>query len=265
MWQAVLFDLDDTLIIADNARLMRTYFRDVAECFPTALSPEHVRRQIVDSTLHLMGADDGEQLVIDRFADHFFTALDLPADMSIFADYYAGEYARLGRFARPARGAREVVQEAADLGLRVVLATNSVFPKSAIQQRLAWGGLEDIAWDLMTSLENMHYSKPQPGYFAEIAQHLGLKASACLMVGNDPANDLSAQLVGMKTFLVTGERPAMTEEEIEAERVTARAIEEPLLQLEPSSAPSQTELVPDLTGTLEDLRQLLRRACGLRT
>lgn len=258
MWQAVLFDLDDTLIVADNGRLMRTYFRDVAECFPSTLSQESIQRQIVHSTLHLMGADDGERLVIDRFADHFFPALDLPADMSIFADYYAGEYARLGRFARPARGAREVVQEAMDLGMRVVLATNSVFPAVAIRQRLVWGGLEDIPWDLVTSLENMHYSKPQPGYFAEIAQHLGLEASACLMVGNDPDNDLPAQLVGMKAFLVTGERPAATAKEIEAERVTADAIDEPLLRLEPSSAASQSELVPDYTGTLDDLRRLLR-------
>ncbi|MGI6081969.1 MAG: HAD family hydrolase [Limnochordia bacterium] len=263
MWHAVLFDLDDTLIIADNVRLMNAYFEDVTKRFPPQLSSETVRRQIVDSTLHIMAADDGRQLAIDRFAEHFFSSLGLPADMSVFEEYYREEYARLGRFARPARGAREALREALDLGLRVVLATNPVFPLEAIGHRLAWGGLEDIAWDLVTGLENMHYSKPQPGYYLEIARHLNLETDKCLMVGNDPANDLSAKLVGMQAFLVTGERPAVSEEEEEVERITtADAADAELLQLDASLVPAHHDLNPDYTGTLEDLRHLLRSQVG---
>lgn len=264
MWHAVLFDLDDTLIIADNLKLMDAYFEDVAKRFLPQLSAETVRRQIVNSTLHLMGADDGQRLAVDRFADHFFSSLGLPADMSVFEEYYDDEYARLGRFARPALGAREAVQEALNLGLRVVLATNPVFPLKAIKQRLAWGGLEDIPWDSIASLENMHYSKPQPGYYLEIAQNLNLQPDKCLMVGNDPVNDLPAKLIGMSTFLVAGERPAVSEAEREAaERITTTdAADAELLQADASVLPAHGDLHPDYTGTLEDLRRLLRGKVG---
>ncbi len=257
MLKAVLFDLDDTLVVADNARVMAEYFDSVAACFSPTVAPELIKKQILASTLHIVNADDGWQLVVDRFADHFFSALGLRPDMSIFENYYVHEYGQLGRHARPARGAREAVQAAADLGLARILATNPVFPLSAIEHRLAWAGLEDVSWDMVTRIENMHYCKPQPSYYTEIAARIGVSPSACLMVGNDPANDLPAQQVGMRTFLVTGERPVVTKQEEEAAKRTAGATPDPLVQMDDFVSTEKVELVPEFEGTLADLPTLM--------
>ena len=73
---------------------------------------------------------------------------------------------------------------------------------TALEQRLAWAGLGDFDFELITSYEIMHFCKPHPEYYQEILSLIGLSAEECLMVGNDIGEDLPAGTIGMKTFLV---------------------------------------------------------------
>ncbi len=63
--------------------------------------------------------------------------------------------------------AREVVQKLFDLGLRVVIATNPIFPKDIMYERLRWAEVEDLPFDLVTSYEDSHYAKPNPPFTTE--------------------------------------------------------------------------------------------------
>ena len=85
---------------------------------------------------------------------------------------------------------------------RIVIATNAVFPLTALEQRLAWAGLRDFDFELITSYEVMHFCKPHPEYYKEILSLIGLPPEECLMVGNDIGEDLPAGTIGIKTFLV---------------------------------------------------------------
>ncbi|MDD7165626.1 MAG: HAD family hydrolase [Clostridia bacterium] len=80
---------------------------------------------------------------------------------------------------------------------------NPVFPMEAQKKRMLWAGVNPDDFALMTSYENSHYCKPNPLYFKEIAERLGVMPSDCLMVGNDTTEDAAAILMGMDFFLLT--------------------------------------------------------------
>ena len=89
------------------------------------------------------------------------------------------------------------------MGLKVALATNPIFPKVATESRIRWAGLEPEDFELYTSYENIGYCKPNPDYYREIVKRLGVEPEQCLMVGNDVSEDMVAETVGMKVFLLT--------------------------------------------------------------
>ena len=56
---------------------------------------------------------------------------------------------------------------------------------------------------LYTTYENSGFCKPNPKYYSEILEKLNLDPEDCLMVGNDVIEDMVAQKLGMKVFLLT--------------------------------------------------------------
>ena len=99
--------------------------------------------------------------------------------------------------------ARVVTDTLKARGVRMVLATNPVFPATATYQRAGWAGLDTGDFELITTYENSHYCKPNPEYYKEILAKLGLSAEECLMVGNDVDEDMITAKLGMKVFLLT--------------------------------------------------------------
>ena len=71
-----------------------------------------------------------------------------------------------------------------------------------MEQRLDWGGLSADDFDLITSIENMHFCKPHAEYYLEITRMIGCPPEQCLMAGNDVVEDLNAAAAGLDTFLV---------------------------------------------------------------
>ena len=89
------------------------------------------------------------------------------------------------------------------LGYRVALATNPIFPSIATCARIRWAGLTPEDFAFVTTYENSAYCKPNPDYYRDAAQRLGLSPEECLMVGNDAQEDMIAETTGMKVFLLT--------------------------------------------------------------
>ena len=98
--------------------------------------------------------------------------------------------------------AAQIVHRLKERGLRVVLATNPLFPAIATQNRMQWAGLAPEDFILYTTYENSSYAKPNPAYYQEILNKLGLRAEECLMVGNDATEDMAAEQTGMRVFLL---------------------------------------------------------------
>ena len=84
-----------------------------------------------------------------------------------------------------------------------VLATNPIFPSVATESRAKWAGLDLSDFAHYTVYENSSSSKPNLLYYQSLLDRFGLKGEEVLMVGNDVGEDMIAETLGMKTFLIT--------------------------------------------------------------
>ena len=120
-----------------------------------------------------------------------------------FIKFYETEFDRFQALVSATPGVREVFVKLKEMGVKLVIASNPIWPQIVQMKRLSWAGLGDWNFELVTHIENMSYCKPQIEYYWEICQKINEKPEGCLMVGNDPVNDLVVAKIGMKTFLVT--------------------------------------------------------------
>lgn len=204
MFNAILFDLDDTLLRNEMTRFVDAYWDTLLpkllEIFPDRNIKTAISRATQDMLLAKRSRKTLRQIFIETFEAE--TQLEFPKVESIFLDYYQREYRDVQKVTERVSGALEALNAAYALTPNVVLATVPIFPLVAIEERMRWAGIADFPFALVTSFEIMHVSKPNPQYYEEIADLLSLPTTECLMVGNDHQDDMVAQHVGMKTFLV---------------------------------------------------------------
>ncbi|AGL00351.1 YbaK/EbsC family protein [Desulfoscipio gibsoniae] len=205
MLQAALFDLDGTLLQVHTQDFMKEYIKEIARAAAPVVDPGRFSKALWDSTGAMLANRDAALTNAEVFWNDFRSRMaDCHEALEPrLNDFYANEFKKLARAVDTSPLARQVVQAALDRGLRIVLATNPLFPRSAIFDRMAWAGVADLPWELVTSYEDMHHCKPYPEYFLEIAVRLDLSPGDCLMVGNDVPKDMAAAAVGMQTYLVT--------------------------------------------------------------
>ncbi len=209
MLKAVLFDLDDTLLINNMASFVPAYFQLLSAAFADSVPAERLFLELTRG-IEAMDANDGSgSSNEDAFKAVFYPALGLRREelQPVFERFYIEEFPKLRSITRPMPGARGVVEQAFSGDRQVVIATNPVFPRVAVEQRLDWAGLSvlDFAFDLVTHIENMHATKAGSAYYREILSVLGREPQECLMVGDDWQRDMvPAAQMGIPVFWVTG-------------------------------------------------------------
>ncbi len=204
--RAILFDLDGTLLDIDLESFLHRYFTEL-ESAASALSPQgdgaSILRAIKDATTAMMGKHDGLTNQETFYADLLErTGIDLEVHWDTFGRFYEKVFPTLGSDCRPAKGARQAVETALSHGLKVAIATNPIFPRVAVDERLSWAGLTDLGLEVVTSYETMYACKPHPEYFRQTAGMVGVAPADCLMVGDDRFLDMPAADTGMRTFYV---------------------------------------------------------------
>jgi HAD superfamily hydrolase (TIGR01549 family) len=121
-----------------------------------------------------------------------------------FVKFYETEFDEFRALVSVIPGVREVFAKLKKTGVKLVIASNPIWPQIVQMKRLSWAGLADFNFELVTGIENMSHCKPNIEYYLEVCKKINEKPEGCLMVGNDPVNDLIVAKIGMKTFLVTG-------------------------------------------------------------
>ncbi len=207
MSKAILFDLDGTLLPLEFNDFMPRYFGGLHTAF-VSMFPDGSLPKLVLASTDAMVNNDGSRTNAAAFWIDFGKRIGASRQElePLFESFYRDSFGSLGEGVGAWPDAATAVAAARRQGATVVLATNPVFPREAIEHRLRWAGLEPAAFDLITDYENMRYAKPNPGYYGQIAADIGVPGSSCLMVGNDVRLDLEpAREVGMKTFMVRSE------------------------------------------------------------
>jgi FMN phosphatase YigB (HAD superfamily) len=203
--QYIFFDLDGTLLPMDQNRFIKAYFSHLA----AKLAPKGIDEKALVETIwggtKAMVANDGSRTNEEVFWDHFVAAFgpEIRKDQATFDDFYRNEF----QLAQSACGfdprAAQTVAELKARGFTLVLATNPIFPAIATESRIRWAGLNKDDFILCTTYENSRHCKPNPHYYRDILNFLGAEPAQCLMVGNDATEDMVAEKLGMKVFLLT--------------------------------------------------------------
>lgn len=202
---AVLFDLDGTLLPMDQDVFTKRYFGLFArKLAPYGYQPEKLIESVWAGT-KAMVKNNGTATNEDVFWDTFDASYGCSPrkDVAVHNDFYRNEFNQAKDVCGYDPMAPEIVRMLKSKGIRVVLATNPLFPATATENRIRWVGLRPEDFELYTTYENSHYCKPNPDYYMEILGRLALKPEECLMVGNDVAEDMIAKELGMDVFLLT--------------------------------------------------------------
>ncbi len=205
--KALLLDLDDTLLGNSMAEFGPVYFRALTAYVAHEVPPERLLSALLAGT-RAMDANDGHGPTNEEaFAAVFYPALGRSREElePLFWRFYREEFPRLRHLTQRREEARPLVEWALANGLQVVIATHPLFPRVAIEERLAWAGVpvREFAYALVTSYEVMHATKASPAYYDEIAALLGRQPAECLMAGDDWQMDIApAAQAGMRVYWV---------------------------------------------------------------
>lgn len=133
-FDAILFDLDGTLLPMDNDTFTRGYFHLLAQ---TAAPYGYEESALISAMWKGVGAmvkNDGSRTNFDAFWD-VFSQLQGPQvydHMPVFDGFYGTEFRKAIAFTRPTPLAKQAVRLARQKAKRVILATNPLFPPQGV-------------------------------------------------------------------------------------------------------------------------------------
>ena len=203
--KAVLFDLDGTLLPMDQDLFVKYYFGSLAKKLaPLGYEPDQLVSAIWQGT-RAMVKNDGSRLNEEAFWKEFCRIFGEKArqDLPVFEDFYRNEFQQVAKVCGFLPESRALIDHLKARGLRLVLATNPLFPAIATHSRVRWAGLQPEDFDHITTYENSSLCKPNPAYYREVLDTLCLRPEECAMIGNDAQEDGAAAALGVPVFLLT--------------------------------------------------------------
>ncbi|HOP73435.1 MAG TPA: HAD family hydrolase [Bacillota bacterium] len=205
MIDTVLFDLDGTLLPLDLDSFSNIYFKEMGYAFQDLIDPETLVKYIWAATRSMIQNTEpktNEQTFMEHFGQLVGEDL-LPVYQERFNQFYDEGFINAQKTVSQSPYILDSINILKAKGYTLVIATNPLFPKKAIDHRIRWAGLSPEDFSYITSYERNHYCKPQLLFYQEILTHINKEPSQCLMVGNDVQEDLIAGKLGIKTFLIT--------------------------------------------------------------
>lgn len=205
MITTVLFDLDGTLLPMDNEEFTNYYFKLLCKkMVARGYDPDFLIAAVWQGTAAMV-KNDGSVTNEEAFWKKFGEIMGEKAleDQPVFEEFYRNEFNEAKEVCGVNQNLIELVHRLKESGKKVVLATNPLFPAIATQNRIKWAGFEPEDFELITTYDNIGYCKPNPEYYREILRRINVSPEECLMVGNDVKEDMIAETIGMKVYLLT--------------------------------------------------------------
>lgn len=206
MVNTLLFDLDGTLLPVETDEFIGNYLKLLSLKLAKWVKPEEFVQKIMSSTYVTMNDLNPLKTNKDVFWEDFFHKLPFAKKEELFPvidEFYVKDFPTLSGIVAKNPVPARILNTAMKKGYDLVIATSPIFPERAIFERLRWIDALDFPYKLVTTYENMHFSKPHVEYYQEILEMIQKKPNECMMIGNDVEEDLAAGLLGIKTYLVT--------------------------------------------------------------
>lgn len=201
----LLLDLDDTLLNTNLPAFIPAYFQALSKELAPHIPPEKMFRALLSGTNLMNQSEDFTRTLREVFDGDFYPQLEIPQgalDAEI-ENFYDNIFPTLQHLTSPNPEAKPFVDWAFAQGYRIAIATDPLLPGKAARHRLRWAGLDPNQFELVTALEEFHFSKTHAAYYAETLGRLGWGDAPVLMVGNDLERDiLPAKKLGLATYHV---------------------------------------------------------------
>ena len=215
--KAVLFDLDGTLLPMDQEVFVKAYFKGIAtKLAPYGYESETLIKNIWAGTGAMIknrGPDTNETAFWNFFKKVY--GEEVIKDEPVFDSFYRNEFDNVKTVCEFNPLAEKTVKTLKSMGLRLILATNPIFPAVATECRMNWAGLDANDFEFYTTYENSVYSKPNPAYFTDLLHRFDLAPCEVLVFGNNTFEDGECALgAGIKCFVIE------TEDLIESDKAT---------------------------------------------
>ena len=208
MIDTILFDLDGTLLKCSQEAFVRVYFSEIKKVFVDLGMDGDLAITAVWAGTKAMLTNDGTELNSVKFWRMFAECLQLSdtdiVDIEAVCDrFYTNDFNKLKELMEPTDIPGRLINELNRKGYKLVLATNPVFPECAVHSRLFWIGLKPEDFAHITHYANSSFCKPNLGYYQEIFNTIKKSPEQCLMIGNNPVEDMIVGKLGTDTYLVT--------------------------------------------------------------
>jgi len=210
MTLTLLLDLDDTLITNRADSFVIAYLHALGKHLMSRFNPDHLVKQLMRATQLMVQNEQPNRSLEEVFDQAFYPSLNVQrADLQEAIDrFYSEVFPSLEPLTTRRPEAVRLVETALQRGYHIAVATNPLFPRTAVYQRLAWAGLppDRYPFQVISTYETFHFAKPNPAYFAEVLAQMGWPDGPVVMVGNDPENDAyPAAKAGIHTYLLMEE------------------------------------------------------------
>lgn len=203
--KTILFDLDGTLLPMNLEKFMNLYITGLTEKFKPFLAPEVFRDRLWAATKSMMN-NTGRKKTNEKVFENTFMQ-DLPMTKeevkNIFHQFYKNDFDVVKPSTWKEPKMVEIVNILKEKNYQIAIATNPLFPKEAVLQRVDWAGLNKEDFQFITTYELMHAAKPNTEYYEELLEYLNASPKEAMMIGNDAFEDLAAGSLGIQTYLLT--------------------------------------------------------------
>lgn len=252
----LLIDLDDTLLINPLESFMPAYIKLLSKKLAPHIAPEKMVPQLLAATDCMIKTPSSNKKLEQTFDENFYPQLGLQkAEIEpLINDFYQNEFNELQQVTRLRLEAVKLIEYAVSKNCTIVVATNPLFPQTAINSRLRWAGFSEanFPFKFVTSYELMHFSKPKPAYYAEILGKLGWPRGPVCMVGNSLKEDiLPALSLGIPGFWLDGNVDKL--DESQKSSLTVGSLDEVIPWLETLPDPEGQIDLKDISGVLGTL------------
>lgn len=206
MIRALLLDLDDTLLVNDWHTFYPPYLELLAAHMRDLLPATRLFAAL-NAGNDAMFRSDGSQGTLEQvFMARFLPLAGLDAEQAraAFSAFYHHGFEALQAYTAQDPAAPELVTLAREMGLKLAIATQPVFPLEAVQARLRWAGVpaETFAYDYISTFDTQRACKPAPLFFENLLARLSVTPDEALMVGDSASSDMAARHLGIRTFYV---------------------------------------------------------------
>ncbi|MHB8071389.1 MAG: HAD family hydrolase [Candidatus Cryosericum sp.] len=201
-----LFDLDGTLLAADEHEFMHAYFGELTLALHGLLPKEGLAANILTATAHMQADTSPDSTNLTKFRSAFealYPDVDQQAVWDRIMQFYATTFDNVRSVMRSSDPLCRSVAYLHNRGHRVLLTTNPIFPQIATYKRMAWAGFAPDAFEYVSTMENCCYCKPSSAYWRHVTTTMNVDPAQAVAVGNDCVEDISAGALGIETYLVT--------------------------------------------------------------